>query len=333
MERLTLHHSEVSQIAALVEEAIALNDDLESADFLQEAAVLAQEFSRRLRRRMMRFRLEEPTGGALLISGMVVDDERIGPTPSSLDQRRRTRHEEAYLVLVSSLLGDLIGWATQQSGHVIHEVFPIRDHEHMQIGTGCRQLLWWHTEDAFHPLRADYLALLCLRNPQRTPTTLASLQGVHLDEETIDLLFAPLYTIRPDESHLGRTGPVPDGMAPITLPDAGAGPAPLEKVSVLFGERSRPYLRLDPYFMDAPAEPQAARALETLVDRLDANLIDVALSPGDVLLVDNFRAVHGRRPFQARYDGADRWLKRTLIVRDLRKSLAARGAVESRIIR
>ena len=33
-------------------------------------------------------------------------------------------------------------------------------------------------------------------------------------------------------------------------------------------------------------------------------------SAGEVLVLDNYRAVHGRRAFRPRFDGTDRWLKR-----------------------
>ena len=43
----------------------------------------------------------------------------------------------------------------------------------------------------------------------------------------------------------------------------------------------------------------------------------VVLGDGDLLVIDNDRAVHGRTPFVPRYDGTDRWLKRALVVREL----------------
>jgi alpha-ketoglutarate-dependent taurine dioxygenase len=43
----------------------------------------------------------------------------------------------------------------------------------------------------------------------------------------------------------------------------------------------------------------------------------VVLQAGDVLVIDNERAVHGRTPFVPRYDGTDRWLKRALVVTSL----------------
>ena len=42
--------------------------------------------------------------------------------------------------------------------------------------------------------------------------------------------------------------------------------------------------------------------------------------PGDLLIVDNNLAVHGRTPFEPRFDGTDRWLQRTFVVTDLAPS-------------
>lgn len=58
----------------------------------------------------------------------------------------------------------------------------------------------------------------------------------------------------------------------------------------------------------------------------------VGLAPGDCVFIDNFRAVHGRKSFRARYDGTDRWLKRLNITRNLRGSRAWRPAADNRVI-
>jgi hypothetical protein len=69
-----------------------------------------------------------------------------------------------------------------------------------------------------------------------------------------------------------------------------------------------------------------------VVKQLEANLEDVVVHAGEVLFIDNFRAVHGRRPFQAAYDGTDRWLKKLVLSRDLRSSRALRTSAGSRIL-
>ena len=44
------------------------------------------------------------------------------------------------------------------------------------------------------------------------------------------------------------------------------------------------------------------------------------VEPGDLLIVDNHGALHGRTPFSRRGDGRDRWLLRTFVARDLARS-------------
>jgi L-asparagine oxygenase len=44
---------------------------------------------------------------------------------------------------------------------------------------------------------------------------------------------------------------------------------------------------------------------------------EIVLKTGDLLVIDNRNTIHGRKPFQARYDGADRWVQRILVRKEL----------------
>jgi hypothetical protein len=50
----------------------------------------------------------------------------------------------------------------------------------------------------------------------------------------------------------------------------------------------------------------------------------VVLEAGDLLVVDNNVSVHGRSPYEPRFDGTDRWLQRTFVVSDLAPSASDR---------
>jgi L-asparagine oxygenase len=56
-----------------------------------------------------------------------------------------------------------------------------------------------------------------------------------------------------------------------------------------------------------------------------AHHTSVALEAGDLLIVDNSVAVHGRSPFTPRFDGTDRWVQRAFVVADLTASEADRN--------
>lgn len=56
----------------------------------------------------------------------------------------------------------------------------------------------------------------------------------------------------------------------------------------------------------------------------------LVLRPGELAFVDNRVAVHGRTSFRPRHDGRDRWLHRTFVHLDNRRSAGHRpggGAV------
>jgi alpha-ketoglutarate-dependent taurine dioxygenase len=74
-------------------------------------------------------------------------------------------------------------------------------------------------------------------------------------------------------------------------------------------------------------DADARHALAALADAIEVSYTSVVLADGDLLIVDNRRAVHGRSEFVARFDGADRWLQRTFVVDDLAAVTERRDAV------
>jgi Fe(II)/alpha-ketoglutarate-dependent arginine beta-hydroxylase len=342
MQRFVLDSEEVGSIQKLLAGIAARYDSAEDPEFLLEANLLAHELPRGLRAALNEFRLTEPEGALFCVSGYPVNDDKIGPTPEHWDipaeARRPTLEEEILFVLTATLLGDPIGWKTQQDGRIIHDVMPVKGMEQEQIGIGSEQLIWWHTEDAFHPLRGDYLGMMFLRNPDRVPTTFASLEKLRtvLDPEDYKTLFEPHYTILPDKSHRPENAHAEGHETEMDehlfdrIQKMQKQP---DKIALLSGDPGSPYIRIDPYFMEPVVDnPKAQRAFEALVKALDAEIRDVALEPGDICFVDNYKSVHGRRAFKARYDGRDRWFKRMNVTRDLRKSRADRQDATSRII-
>jgi Fe(II)/alpha-ketoglutarate-dependent arginine beta-hydroxylase len=313
----------------------------ESPSLLEAAAVLAHDLPLALRRFLVQVRLSERFS-CCVVSGLAVDDGAIGPTPEhwgSQPDKRSTVEEEMWLVLCASLLGEVFGWATQQDGAVVHDIVPVRGQERTQLGIGSTDPLWWHTEEAFHPLRCDYLGLLCLRNRDRVATTVSSIEGIRLAPNVAEVLFSPRFVIRPDDSHLFEprtsTASTPEearleATARARIDHMNRSP---QRVPVLFGHRDSPYMAIDPFYMDLDATDDVGRAaLDALAQAIEKRVTEVSLEPGEILFVDNFRAVHGRKSFAARYDGTDRWLKRVNITRDLRKSRAYRATCSARVI-
>ncbi|MFB8765267.1 TauD/TfdA family dioxygenase [Nocardiopsis alba] len=319
---IILTSEEAEHIAALALGIAERNTSTSDDAFLADARRTALEVPSRVRD-LLADLAEGRGAGHRVISGHRVDDGGIGPTPEDWRGRPRPNREfpaEIPLVLYAFLLGRPFAWPTQQDGNLVNDVFPIREYEHERLGTGSRTPLTFHTEDSFHPERADHLVLASLRNPDRVPLIVSEPILSELDRRHVGLLFEKRFTIVPDDSHraINNTG-------------AAMGDArdfegierrfeEREPVSVLFGDRSDPRLRFDGSYMEAEAgDEELAGALRAMRENIERNRIECALDVGDLVLLDNHRVVHARSSFTARYDGTDRWLKR-VNVRSARRS-------------
>lgn len=341
MHCLELSAETNAALTPVLTEIAKAHETVEDAELIRRAPVYARRLPVHLLEFLEDFRLREPAA-LCLVSGLDVDESDLGPTPphwrdSQYDST--SFHHEIFFLLCASVLGDVFAWATQQDGRFMHDVLPIRGHEHYELGSNSLQHLSWHTEDAFHPCRGDYVALMCLKNPDLVETMVCDSRDISWTDVDVEALFEAEFTQMPDNSHRPEnasesTGdPTVDRLRARSFALIQSWNDDPVKRPVLFGDPHDPYLALDPYHMRTDGWPErSSRAFQGLCDQIEENLRSVALRPGDTLFVDNFRAVHGRKSFRARYDGADRWLKRLNITRNLRGSRAWRPAPDDRVI-
>jgi Fe(II)/alpha-ketoglutarate-dependent arginine beta-hydroxylase len=318
MHTLHLTAEENEQIDRLLNTLLQRYKSPCEESFLLMANTYALHLPQRLLMAVNRFRYYDDHNGTFLLRGFHIDDEKLGETPSAvgreIDEFSAIR-EGFMLMLVISLVGDAFGWSSQREGALINNVLPVKSHEGEQLSTGSTVELDWHTEEAFHPYRADYLALMCLRNPDHVPTYVGSIKDVSIDEVIKKVLFRPRFIFHVDKNF--QNGMFDD-----------AAPEP-----VLFGDFDSPFVKIDPSFMmPLPGDEVAAHALAEITTAFKKSISEVVLQQGDILFMDNYRVVHGRKAFVPRFDGRDRWLKRVNVTVDLRKSRAMRKAHNSRVI-
>lgn len=270
--------------------------------------------------------------GYCLLTGLPTKEFSLQATPQHWKEvsPEVTRAHGIALALLVSTLGDVFAWSTLQRGRLLQDVLPIAGEEGQQSGHGSSVELAWHTEDGFHELRCDYLALLGLRNPG-VPTTLASIRDVTLSSHTVDVLREPRFLIYPDDEHLRQ--PLEQGVLETSHRHMRSLKQSPAAAGVLFGAYDAPFLRIDPVFMQAlPGDRVAAEALRELIEALDACLQSIIVRPGDLLVVDNYVMVHGRAKYTPAYNGCDRWLKKALVTRDLRRSRTSRSSASARVL-
>ncbi len=249
--------------------------------------------------------------GALLLRGVPVGDlPATPPTPKDATSCGKDVTSEFSLLTVARALGQPVGYLPEHGGDIVQNIVPVQSAQSRQVSTSSRVELMFHTEAAFHPHRPRYLLLLCLRGDPSAATTLSSIREVLplLEPATLEVLFQQRFRTRPDESYRTNRG------------SSGELGAPM---SVLSGRRESPSLVFDADLMVGTDDP-ADEALRALGRAVAQHHTSVVLQPGDLLVIDNTVAVHGRSPFTPRFDGTDRWLQRAFVVADLMPSAADR---------
>jgi hypothetical protein len=199
-----IERREIRDVAEAVVAEFAVTDPAELELHLNDIAVHAHRLPDRLRFVLNEFRLTGRPLGGLVVAGLPVRDDLLGPTPADYEAEVRDPEvvvSTAVLLLVGSLLGDPFSYYSQQKGKLVLDVFPISGHEDEQLGSSSETLLEWHNEDAFHPHRADWIMLLGLRNPDAVPTMFAPVAGLDLGKDDFETLFEDRFVILPDESH------------------------------------------------------------------------------------------------------------------------------------
>ncbi len=258
------------------------------------------------------FATDPGRAGALLLRNVPVGQLPATPaTPTEVLGKSVT--SEFSLLTVARALGQPVGYLPEHGGDIVQNIVPVKASQNRQVSTSSRVELLFHTEAAFHPHRPRYLLLLCLRGDPSAATTLSSVRDVlpHLDESVIDVLFQPRFRTRPDESYLSSRSA------------EGAVGTLGSPMSVFSGHRESPTLVFDADLM-VGTDATAQAALETFAQAVADHHTSVVLGAGDLLIVDNTVAVHGRSPFTPRFDGTDRWLQRTFVVADLMPSAVER---------
>ncbi len=249
-----------------------------------------------------------PSAGALLLRGCPTGD--LPPTPGQpRTVTGKDRVSEYTLLAVARRLGQPVGYLPEHGGDVVQDIVPTPGSVGRQVSTSSGGPLMFHTETAFHRHKPRHLLLLCLRGDPSAVTTLASIRELVslLPLGARRVLHEPRFRTAADESFVGARP------TRLGLP-----------VPVLSGTWEAPTLTFDADLM-VGIDAEAEEALGTLAELIDRHHTGVRLEPGDLLVVDNHLAVHGRSPFRARFDGTDRWLQRTFVVADLGPSAPERA--------
>jgi L-asparagine oxygenase len=250
-------------------------------------------------------------------NGCVNETHQIPKTPKTPNNNNSKIGEQTILSKIQSIIlhsiSDLIAYEAEGYGRLFQDVVPVKTMETKQTSIGSNTELEIHTEQAFSNLRPDLLSLACLRGDPKAYTYILPVQFLieHLTEYENSLVRRPLWKIGVDLSFKLHGKEFIEGDI--------RGP-----IAIIHGSHDNPTMIFDQDLMTGINE-EANNIIKKIVDIYYLYRYQHNLQCGEMIIIDNLRAVHGRSPYLPRYDGNDRFLIRCFCVFDYEKSNYARS--------
>ena len=247
------------------------------------------------------------------------DNTMLPPTPDNNNSKigENTIFARIQAILIQ-LISEMIAYEAEGYGRLFQDVIPIKNMESKQTSVGSNTELEIHTEQAFSKLRPDILSLACIRGDVNAKTYILPVNIIldKLSDYEKTLLRKPLWKIGVDLSFKLHGKQFIDGDI--------RGP-----ISIINGSPDDPILIFDQDLMFGITE-ESDKLIKKIVEIYYNHRFQHNLNTGELILIDNKRAVHGRSPFVPKYDGKDRFLIRCFSVFDYEKSNYARNC--SRVV-
>ena len=286
--------------------------------FCKQSKECSENVPQHIKTRLQDFALYGNEKGFLLIKNLVVPDVLIEKTPDENNNRigEKTIFARIQSILIN-VIAEMISYEAEGYGKLFQDVIPMKSMETQQTSVGSNAELEIHTEQAFSKLRPDILSLACLRGDSDAFTYILPIQKLleNLTDNEILQLYKPLWKIGVDLSFKLNNKEFIDGDI--------RGPIP-----ILNGSYIDPILVFDQDLMIGITD-EATEIKEKIIKIYYEHRNKHNLVPGEIILIDNLRSVHGRSRFFPRYDGNDRFLIRCFAVFNYDKSSYARDNINN----
>ena len=271
--------------------------------FLKEAKEAAHELPESLKEILYEFKHSEYP--VLLLKNLYID--RGIETPSSnMHHIGETTLLGKVQAIINCYIGEMVSYEAEGDGRLFQDMVPNETMQDSQTSLSSKAELELHTEQAFSELRPDYLSLACLKGASDAKTYLLDICDLmdSLDIEDICLLKQSLWNIGVDLS-FKMNG----------CSDHIRGPIPI--ITVLDQSLQ---LNFDQDLMIGLNE-EAKLLSEKIIRIYYERRKHIVLKPGNLLIINNHKAVHGRSIFIPNFDGNDRFIIRSFIMKNLDKTM------------
>lgn len=273
--------------------------------YLSLAKYASTKIPNRIKKILYEFRTKSTESGILLFKNIPFDKNIVTPDNNSFHLGESTLLSKIQAI-INEYMGEMVAYESEGNGRLFQDMVPDKQLSNTQTSLGSRVELELHTEQAFSELRPDFLSLACLKGD-----LLAKTYYFHIDQilkqmthEEIDYLKKERWMIGVDQSF------IMNGCS-----DELRGP-----LSIIKEKENGYQLVFDQDLMVGNTE-YATDLLNKIIDFYYLYRKEVILNPGEILLLDNKKVVHGRSMFSPNFDGNDRFIIRSFVIKHLEKIL------------
>jgi L-asparagine oxygenase len=322
------HIIELSNDEIEVMKDIAMGITICSSDYpdlyCSQVKSACQRVPERIRTLLQNFAHKGSNTGFLLIRRIPIDELPNTPENNNCKIGEHTILAKIQSILVS-VISSMIAYEAEGYGRLYQDVIPVKSMEKNQTSISSNVELEIHTEQAFSKLRPDILSLACLRGNTNANTYILPVQSIinNVTETDLEMLKTPLWNIGVDLSFKlnGHHFIEGDIRGPMSIIRAYKDPRlENEDPRLVFDD---PLLVFDQDLMTG-ITMESNTMIKKIVDIYYKHRLSHNLTPGEIIFIDNNRAVHGRSPFIPNYDGLDRFLVRCFGVYNYEYSAYAR---------
>jgi L-asparagine oxygenase len=295
-------------------EYIDYYNDIKNIKTYESQARILDELPISIKHKFENFIEKGSENGFLLVKGIFLEDQATIPkTPKTNKEKigEQTLFARVQAIFLQ-FIGEMIAYEAEGYGRLFQDVVPMKTMAYKQTSVGSEKELEIHTEQAFSKLRPDILSLACLRGDSAAYTYVLPVHYLleKLTETEIQLLRQPLWFTGVDLSFQLNGQPFLEGEL--------RGP-----LSILSGCKEDTKFVFDQDLFKGITE-ESREMIQKIISIYYQYRNEHNLAKGEIIFIDNRRAVHGRSSFVPRYDGYDRFLIRSFAVFDYESSCYAR---------
>lgn len=242
--------------------------------------------------------------GCILIKGLPLDENYIWTPKNNQYHIGETTMLSRIQAIINEYIGEMVSYEAEGNGRLFQDMVPNKELALSQTSLGSKKELELHTEQAFSEMRPDYLSLACLKGDIYAKTYIMHLQNI-LDKFTMyetKVLTRELWEIGVDQSFV-MNGCSSNLRGPLSILDLKDG-----EFQLIFDQD-----------LMVGLTTEASDLIDEIIDLYYECRDHYVLQSGEILILNNHKVVHGRSSFSPQYDGHDRFIIRSFIMKNINK--------------